>query len=206
MIHFKPHQSEGRATARESARRSASLGLGLCLALVGCVSPGPAPPGSESHIPREVRAALAACVPEIESGPWKQGACGEACYVRGNSKDVSTLCARIPRSELEVTRNKRGVVRISGTLVCRRPPGDLKGVVVVTTTPRHEGEPPRELGRVVLDLRPDAVDPVPLNEDFRLPFVLNLAEGLPLTERVSLLGLVTSQDGPTVAAFLRISF
>tara|TARA_B100000965_G_C19556632_1_gene742557 strand:- start:566 stop:949 length:384 start_codon:yes stop_codon:yes gene_type:complete len=127
---------------------------------------------------------------------------------------VGVGCCRFSREELKVTEDqKQGTLSVSGTLVCRARPAKPRRVVVfATTTAWSEHHAIQELARI--DLSPDAVDPVPLFEDFRIPFVLNISpQGLSLLpkdargqRRIHLLGLVTSEEGPAVAGFLRLSF
>lgn len=203
---------------------------------LGCVAPAatepselpweaPAEDPSPEAAAETLRSLLAACAgPEMAERAWTAcPACptGECCFV---TKPASSK-RQAPGSQglvtrwtlqkgLTVTHDKaKGTVRVSGTLTCSPRPVGLTGLTVFATTdpsgPR--GTKIKTLARI--DLKPDSVDPVPQFEDFRLPFILNISpEELTLIRgkdgksRLSILGLVTSQDGPAYAGFLKLSF
>ena len=208
------------------ARRPSHRQLFAVLMLVGCTSPPPAPHPSDEPEDTDqhqantqssddiaaVRAVLAACSGEETVEGWVKCSSAETCYV--SREGAAAICCEFNRGEVQVSQDdKQGTLEISGTLVCSRQPAQSSRVAVfATTTSWRAQHAVSELARI--ELRPDAVDPVPLFEDFRIPFVLSITpEGLSLLpkdergeRRLQLLGLVTSQDGPAVAAFLRFSF
>ena len=205
--------------------------LVILLALVGCAN-GPLMEPAGREAPQTVageralqvedfgddlptaKAVLATCAGDaVAEQQWIKCSSTDGCYsTRADAE--ATRCCRFSKEGLRVSQDpKLGSLEVRGTLVCSPKLIDASRVTVFATTAdwstNHAIE---ELAR--FELGPAAVDPVPLHEELRLPYALSISpEGLSLIpedeqgeRRLHLLGLVTSQDGPAVAAFLRLSF
>jgi len=201
--------------------------------LAGCAiapdaSPARAPAQSAKNErpPPDLQALLAACSPPGEK-PWTRARCeseSHDCWAQGGGP-----CTRdsVEVQGLRTETSSRGEVWVSGTLLCK---GKGKGSQLqrLLVTSDSNSSPRRKLGGLELKWRPKKqgqtrgpgsvelwphADPVPLVEDFRIPFRINLSSsGIPLErtdngkQRASLFGLGSSEEGPSFMFLVKFEF
>ncbi|MBL4850026.1 MAG: hypothetical protein JKY65_31240 [Planctomycetes bacterium] len=209
-----------------------TLALALVLTLlVGCKAAPKAPPGvaaepaAGERPPPDLQALLAACSPSGEK-PWTRARCeakNHDCWTQGG--------ASCPRGSVEVEGLKTetsstGEVWVSGVLVCKEKRSRIQSLLVASESSSDQA-PRRKLGGLEIKWQSEEpgragpgapepwpqADPLPLVEDFRTPFRINLStSGIPLerTEkgrtRASLFGLGSSEEGPSFMLLVKFEF
>lgn len=188
--------------------------VSLALLLCACSAPPKTQPTKRSHKLAEI--ADSCCPPSEEE--WTEVKCleGHVCLRRG--KKTHSTCPRCAFMVKDLTHREtpEGDLVVTGTLI-RKPghgnllPRKVVALIDARAQPGSKRPPVREVGRI--DLFPNKADPVPQYENFRVPFRLNLSrEGLPLLRgrdgkrRLSLFGLVTSEEGPAFVGLIKLSF